>query len=53
VHLATETDDNAPSPLAGLEAFQRFVKDIAERCDDPPAVSTLREIGSYRSRGED
>ena len=51
VHLATETDD--ASPLAGLEAFQRFVKDIAERCDDPPAVATLREIGSYRSRGSE
>lgn len=50
VHLATESVDNATSPLAGLEAFQRFVKDIAERCDDPPAVTTLREIGSYRSR---
>lgn len=53
VHLATETDDNAASPLAGLAAFQRFVKDIAERCDDPPAVATLREIGSYRSPGSE
>ena len=51
VHIATEADD--ASPLAGLEAFQRFVKDIAERCDDPPAVATLREIGSYRSRGSE
>ena len=53
VHLATETDDNAASPLAGVGAFQRFVKDIAERCDDPPAVATLREIGSYRSPGSE
>jgi hypothetical protein len=53
VHLATETDENAGSPLSGLAAFQRFVKDIAERCDDPPAVTTLREIGSYRSPGTD
>ena len=53
VHLATETDDNAASPLTGVGAFQRFVKDIAERCDDPPAVATLREIGSYRSPGSE
>lgn len=51
VHLATESDENAGRPLAELGAFQRFVKDIAERCDEPPAFSTLREIGSYRSGG--
>jgi len=43
VHLATESVDNAASPLAGLAAFQRFVKDIAERCDDPPTVTQLRD----------
>jgi hypothetical protein len=48
VHLATEADGDQPSPLAELAAFQLFVKDIAARCDDPPAVSELREIGSYR-----
>ena len=47
VHIATQTGD-APNPLTELEAFQRFSKDIADRCEDQPALSELREIGSYR-----
>ena len=47
VHVATHAE-GGPSPLAELEAFQWFQKDIADRCDEPPALSELREIGSYR-----
>jgi len=47
VHVATQTAD-APSPLTGLDAFQLFQKDIADRCEDQPALTELREIGSYR-----
>jgi hypothetical protein len=46
VHLAS-TEDGA-SPLPQLEAFKRFQRDIAERCDEPPVVTELREIGSFR-----
>jgi hypothetical protein len=46
VHLA-ETEDGQ-NPLAEVKAFQEFQKDIRERCDDPPVVSELREIGSFR-----
>ena len=35
-------------PLAQLDAFQRFQADIRERCEEPPAASDLRRIGSYR-----
>src|SRR4029079_5192638 len=44
VHLATESVDNAASPLAGLAAFQRFVKDIAQRCDEATPVTELARI---------
>ena len=47
VHVASHADD-VPNPLTELEAFQRFQNDIADRCDEPPALSLLREIGSYR-----
>jgi hypothetical protein len=46
IHVATHADGD-PGPLAELESFQRFQKDIADRCDEPPALSELREIGSY------
>jgi hypothetical protein len=53
VHLsATETDDGR-NPLLDLEAFARFQEAIGERCEQPPVVSELREIGSYRVFGEE
>ena len=47
VHLAIQTEDG-PTPLAKLDAFQRFQENIRERCDEPPAVTDLSLIGSYR-----
>jgi hypothetical protein len=35
-------------PLPDLEAFQRFQEGIAERCDEPPVVTELSEVGSFR-----
>jgi len=36
------------SPLPEISAFQRFTENIRERCDEPPAVVELHEVGSYR-----
>ena len=47
VHFAIETGD-CLSPLPALPAFQRFQEGIRERCDEPPVVSELREVGSFR-----
>lgn len=46
VHLASHQD--ADNPLQRIEAFQRFQEHIRERCDEPPAVAELEQIGSYR-----
>ena len=47
VHLASvERDDR--NPLVALPAFKAFLAGIAERCDEPPVVTQLREIGSFR-----
>jgi hypothetical protein len=46
VHFALTADDG-PGPLPQLEAFRRFQDGIAERCDEPPVVTELRQIGSY------
>ena len=48
IHLASHGD---PNPLAQVEAFARFQADIRNRCDEPPVVATLEEVGSYRFDG--
>ena len=46
VHLAThEVEEN---PLAGVEAFARFQENLRERCDEPPVLVELAEVGSFR-----
>src|SRR5271167_2437776 len=45
VHLAVHGEEN---PLRQVEAFQRFQQGIGDRCDEPPVVTELQEIGSYR-----
>jgi len=44
MHVAATSDDN---PLLQVEAFARFQAGIAERCDEPPVVTTLDLVGSY------
>jgi hypothetical protein len=46
VHVAA-TDDGQ-SPLTEVEAFERFQADIRDRCDEPPVVTELHEIGAFR-----
>ena len=46
VHLATHAE--GPNPLAEVAAFQRFQQGIRDRCDEPPVVTDLHEVGSYR-----
>jgi len=48
VHIALEEAGDGDNPLTALPAFRRFQQNIAERCDEPPTVSELREIGSYQ-----
>jgi hypothetical protein len=47
LHLATVAD-GAENPLASITAFGEFQREIAERCDTQPLVSTLQAVGSYR-----
>jgi hypothetical protein len=45
VHFAVHGAEN---PLQQIEAFHRFQRGIRDRCDEPPVVAELEEIGSYR-----
>jgi hypothetical protein len=47
VHIASN-ETNGPSPLLEVAAFQRFQKDVSERCVEPPTSVELHEIGSFR-----
>jgi hypothetical protein len=47
VHLASVETEDASNPLSRVKAFARFQENIGERCDEPPIVSELREIGSF------
>jgi hypothetical protein len=50
VHVAAvDTDDRGPLP--DLEAFRAFQAGIDERCEEPPVVTELREVGSFRMLG--
>jgi hypothetical protein len=51
VHLATQ-QDGTQNPLAAVAAFQRFQENIGDRCDEPPVVLQLEEVGSYRLDGD-
>jgi hypothetical protein len=46
MHVSVTEDGE--NPLMQVEAFARFLNDIGERCDEPPVVTALEEIGSYR-----
>ena len=45
VHLADTNGEG--SPLTGLAAFQVFQAELRERCDEPPVLSELSEVGSF------
>ncbi len=46
VHLAES--EGAQSPLTRLDSFKEFQREITDRCDEPPVVTEVAEVGSYR-----
>ena len=52
VHLASIETEDGHSPLSEVSAFKEFQENIGDRCDDPPIVTELSEIGSFRLFGD-
>ena len=52
VHLASSETDDGHNPLSEVKALGRFQEDIADRCEEGPVVTELRQIGSFRAFGE-
>jgi len=48
IHVAQHDE---PNPLPSITAFRRFQEEIQARCEEPPVVTALDEIGSYRLFG--
>lgn len=46
VHIAMQVGEQ--NPLGQVQAFQLFQQGLGGNCDEPPAVSELQEVGSYR-----
>ena len=49
VHVASQTAES--NPLGDIAAFARFQEGIGARCDEPPVVHELSEVGSFRFPG--
>jgi hypothetical protein len=49
VHIASQEGEQ--NPLADVAAFQRFQENIRDRCDEPPVVTRMDEVGSFRFHG--
>jgi hypothetical protein len=48
VHIASTDTRNGAGPLTELQAFKEFQAGIRDRCEEPPVVTELSEIGSFR-----
>lgn len=47
VHVAATDTDDGSNPLTAVPAFANFVRDIADRCDEPPNAQDATVVGSY------
>lgn len=48
VHIASIETEDGENPVSTLSSFKAFLSEIKERCDEPPVLSELDEVGSYR-----
>ena len=40
--------EDGPGPLSRMEECRHFRSTLDERCDEPPTMTELREVGSFR-----
>ena len=52
VHIVSYDKTDTHNPLTELSAFKAFVAGVKDRCEEPPLVAELHEVGSYRFFGE-
>jgi hypothetical protein len=52
VHIHSDESDDGANALSEVAAFKEFQRGIRNRCAEPPVVTELREVGSYRLLGD-
>jgi hypothetical protein len=52
VHMVSVETPDGNNPLLDLEAFQAFIAEVRDRCEEPPVVVDLHPIGAYRLFGD-
>jgi len=48
VHIAVVETTDGKNPLLETSAFQDFLSEIKDRCDEPPVATKADIVGSYR-----
>ena len=51
VHIVSHEAADGANPLTQLAAFKAFTASVRDRCEEPPVVVELHEIGAYRLLG--
>ena len=47
-HIASIETEDGSHPLGDTPAFKQFQTDLKDRCEVPPAATTVNLVGSYR-----
>jgi hypothetical protein len=50
-HIVSMESADGSNPLEEIDAFEAFTEAIGERCDVPPQVTPLTEVGAYNFFG--
>ena len=51
LHLFTTDSDDRANTLGGVAAFGEFLRDLPDRCAEPPVAQDITAVGSYRVFG--
>jgi hypothetical protein len=51
LHLFTTDSDDAANTLGAIAAFADFLRDLPQRCAEPPIAQPVTVVGSYRMFG--
>jgi hypothetical protein len=48
MHLFTTDSEDTANTLGGIAAFSEFLRNLPERCVEPPVAQPVTVVGSYR-----
>jgi hypothetical protein len=51
MHLFTTDSDDTSNTLNGIAAFSEFLRNLPQRCAEPPTAQPVTVVGSYRMFG--